>query len=163
MSLGPSRCGDRAVVNHQGARFVLDDGGRAAAGFKGKTGDCVTRAIAIAGKLPYEDVYDRLNVLAKSERRAKRRSSSRTGVMRPTYEKLLLRELGATWTSCMAIGSGCTVHLRREELPMGRLVVQVSKHLVAVIDGVIHDTHDPSRGGTRCVYGYYTFPAEPAR
>jgi hypothetical protein len=27
--------------------FVYDDGGRSAAGFKGKTGDCVTRAIAI--------------------------------------------------------------------------------------------------------------------
>jgi hypothetical protein len=24
-----------------------------------------------------------------------------------------------------------------------------------VIDGVVHDTHDPRRGGTRCVYGYY--------
>ena len=24
-----------------------------------------------------------------------------------------------------------------------------------VIDGVIQDTHNPSRGGTRCVYGYY--------
>jgi hypothetical protein len=24
-----------------------------------------------------------------------------------------------------------------------------------VIDGVIHDTHDCSRNGTRCVYGYY--------
>jgi hypothetical protein len=24
-----------------------------------------------------------------------------------------------------------------------------------VIDGVIHDLYDPSRDGTRCVYGYY--------
>jgi len=29
-------------------KFVKHDGGRAAAGFKGKSGDCVTRAIAIA-------------------------------------------------------------------------------------------------------------------
>ena len=27
--------------------------------------------------------------------------------------------------------------------------------MVCVIDGVIHDNHNPSRGGTRCVYGYY--------
>jgi hypothetical protein len=47
------------------------------------------------------------------------------------------------------------VHLRAEELPGGRLIVKVSKHVVAVIDGVINDSHDPSRGGTRCVYGYY--------
>jgi hypothetical protein len=55
----------------------------------------------------------------------------------------------------MQIGSGCTVHLRPKELPAGRLVVSVSKHLTAVIDGVIHDTHDCSRRGTRCVYGYW--------
>ena len=55
----------------------------------------------------------------------------------------------------MKIGSGCTVHLRADELPTGRLIVSVSRHVVAVIDGVIHDTHDPSRDGTRCVYGYW--------
>jgi hypothetical protein len=55
----------------------------------------------------------------------------------------------------MSIGSGCTVHLRDGELPMGRLIVSVSLHLVAVIDGIIHDTHDCSRDGTRCVYGYW--------
>jgi hypothetical protein len=27
---------------------------------------------------------------------------------------------------------------------------------MAVIDGVIHDTYDPSRDGKRCVYGYFT-------
>lgn len=42
--------------------FVVDDGGRAAAGYKGKAGDCVARAIAIAADLPYADVYA---VLAK--------------------------------------------------------------------------------------------------
>ena len=58
----------------------------------------------------------------------------------------------------MQIGSGCTVHLRDGELPMGRLLVSVSKHLVAVIDGVIHDLSDPSRNGTRCVYGFWQAP-----
>ncbi len=29
------------------------------------------------------------------------------------------------------------------------------RHYTAVIDGVINDTHDPSREGTRCVYGYW--------
>jgi hypothetical protein len=37
-----------------------------------------------------------------------------------------------------------------------------SRHLVAVIDGVIHDTHDCSRDGTRCVYGYFQPSAEAA-
>jgi hypothetical protein len=55
----------------------------------------------------------------------------------------------------MGIGTGTTVHLRDGELPMGRLIVACSRHYVAVIDGVIHDTSDPSRDGTRAVYGYY--------
>jgi hypothetical protein len=55
----------------------------------------------------------------------------------------------------MKIGSGCNVHLRADELPSGRLVCLVSRHAVAVIDGVIRDTHDATRGGSRCVYGYY--------
>lgn len=56
----------------------------------------------------------------------------------------------------MKIGSGCQVHLRASELPPGPLVVRVSRHLTAVIDGVIYDTHDCSRAGTRCVYGYFS-------
>ena len=63
--------------------------------------------------------------------------------------------LGFSWTPTMGIGTGCKVHLRDGELPQGRLVVSVSKHYVAVIDGVIFDTHDCSRNGTRCVYGYW--------
>jgi hypothetical protein len=140
--------------------FICNDGGRAAAGFTGTTGDCVTRSIAIASGKPYREVYDALNTLAVSERSGKRKrgkSSARTGVHRFTYDRYL-KSIGATWTPTMQIGSGCKVHLRADELPAGRLVVCVSRHLVAVINGVIHDTHDCSREGTRCVYGYYTLP-----
>lgn len=137
-------------------RWVYHDGGRAAAGFKGKTGDCVTRAIAIATGIPYRKVYDDLNELAKLERprNGKKRSSSREGVFRRTYQRYL-ESLGWEWVPTMKIGSGCQVHMRAEELPSGRIIVRVSKHLAAVIDGVLYDTHDCSRGGTRCVYGYF--------
>lgn len=140
------------------ARFQYNDGGRAAAGFKGETGDCVTRAIAIATGKPYAEVYREINELATTERAAKRRpsrSSARTGV-RKTTTRRYLEAAGWTWTPTMRIGTGCTVHLRADELPQGRLIVSVSKHIVAVIDGVIHDTHDCSREGTRCVYGYWS-------
>jgi hypothetical protein len=40
---------------------------------------------------------------------------------------------------------------------MGKLVVSLSRHYAAVIDGVIRDTHDCSRDGNRCVYGYWQF------
>ena len=137
--------------------FVFDDGGREAAGFKGKTGDCVCRAIAIATEMPYKEVYDLINETANSERASKRKrgkSSARTGVYIGTIRKVMER-LGWKWHPTMAIGKGCTVHLRKDELPSGRLVVSVSRHEVAVIDGVVHDTYDCTRDGSRCVYGYY--------
>lgn len=66
---------------------------------------------------------------------------------------------GFTWTPTMSIGSGTTVHLRQGELPeCERIVARCSRHLVAVIYGVVHDTGDPCRGGTRAVYGYWTAP-----
>jgi hypothetical protein len=74
------------------AHFVYDDGGRAAAGFKGKTGDCVCRAIAIATGEPYQEVYDALNALGSRERVGRRnRSSARTGVYKDTKRRYLGR------------------------------------------------------------------------
>jgi len=150
-----SRKGARARPRH--LQFQFDDGGRKAAGYKGRTGDCVVRSIAIATGLPYRQVYDKVNELAKRERTGSRKrgkSNARTGVYKGTTHKLL-ESLGWRWTPTMEIGSGCKIHLRADELPSGRLIVSVSGHLTAVIDGVIHDTHDPSRRGMRCVYGYW--------
>lgn len=143
-------------------RFQHDDGGRSAAGFRGETGDCVVRAIAIAGALDYREAYRLVNDAAKRERprKGRTRSSSRTGVRTPTVRRILA-DLGWSWTPTMEIGSGCRVHLRADELPTGRLVVNLSKHLAAVIDGTVHDIDpDVARGGTRCVYGYWTAPEE---
>ena len=53
--------------------FVFHDGGRAAAGYKGKTGDCVARSIAIATGKPYQEVYEALNQLAQAERSGRRK------------------------------------------------------------------------------------------
>lgn len=136
-------------------RFVLTDGGRSVAGFKGSTGDCVTRAIAIAANKPYKEVYDGLNQTAKEM--GDNFSSARKGVHRRVYDKYL-KSIGAKWVATMSIGTGCQVHLCEEELPKGKLVARCSRHVIAVIDGVIHDNHDPSRDGKRCVYGYYIVP-----
>jgi len=134
-------------------RLVIDDGGREAAGYRGTAGDCVARAIAIAAELDYGEVYDALAHFEGAIYGGPR--SARNGVRRKSYDSLL-EGLGWTWTPTMGIGTGCTVHLREDELPGGRLIVRVSKHVTAVVDGVIHDTHNPCRGGTRCVYGYWT-------
>jgi hypothetical protein len=139
--------------------YVYDDGGRAQAGFRGDAGDCVTRAIAIAAQMPYQQVYDELSGHVKASPKAvtrggRKKVSARDGVPRRIWQ-CYLEGMGWKWTPTMQIGSGCTVHLHPDELPGGRIICRVSKHLCAVIDGVIHDTHDPSREGTRCVYGYW--------
>jgi hypothetical protein len=48
-------------------KFIYDDGGRSAVGFKGNTGDCVTRAISIATGKSYKEVYNALNILSENE------------------------------------------------------------------------------------------------
>lgn len=146
-------------MSKENGMFKYDDGGRAAAGYKGTTGDCVVRAIAIAAELPYQQVYDLVNEESSRERGRVRRgkikkSSAREGVFTPTTRRVLER-LGWKWVPLMGIGTGCKVHLNADELPSGRIICKVSRHVCAVIDGVIHDTHDPSRDGMRCVYGYY--------
>ena len=147
--------------------FQLDDGGRGAAGFKGGAGDCVVRSIAIAASLPYMQVYEDLRLAnesyaqLKNDRLAKRLnvkgSSPRNGNHRNVFHDYII-SLGFRWVPTMEIGAGCKVHLRLGELPAGVLIVKVSKHLTAVVNGIIYDTHDPSRGGNRCVYGYYIKP-----
>jgi hypothetical protein len=154
------------------APWVYDDGGRAAAGYKGNTGDCVVRAIAIAAELPYEEVYEALYQRTQKLRlKRERNKSPRLGVL-PKVFRPYLESMGWEFVPTMGlkrgarvegsnppryawIGTGCRVHLRPEELPSGRLICSVSGHLVAVIDGVARDTYDPTREGTRCVYGYF--------
>ena len=86
--------------------FKYNDGGRVAAGFKGGTKDCVTRAIAIATGAPYQEVYDSIIELSKSERTGKRKktkSHPRTGVHKATIRKQMTK-LGWVWTPTMRIG-----------------------------------------------------------
>jgi hypothetical protein len=136
--------------------FVQDDGGRSKY-FKGKAGDCVTRAISIASGVDYREVYDRL-AAGNSLQRGGGKKSARHGIfVKRKWFKEYMAELGFVWTPTMKVGSGCTTHLRTGELPAeGKLVCSLSKHYAAVIDGVIHDTSDPSRNGRRCVYGFWT-------
>lgn len=154
--------------------FKFNDGGRKQAGYKGSAGDCVTRAIAIVTGKTYSEVYDRMfleikkfaatkrSAVAKRAARGGGRAGTtpRNGISKKVYHKYLLEEIGMTWTPTMRIGQGCKVHLTEHELPPGKLIVQIARHLTTVIDGVINDTWNCSG---KCVYGYYSFPFIPER
>lgn len=136
-------------------KFVYNDGGRRAAGFKGHVDDCVARAIAIVTGLPYKEVYDEINRRAKRERcDNKIRSSARKGVSNRLWRKYC-EDLGMEWVPTMGIGTGCLIHARKEELPRGKLILSVSGHVCAFINGELHDTHSDSLD--KCVYGYFIY------
>lgn len=141
--------------------YIYNDGGRATAGYKGNTEDCVCRAISICTGKSYQEVYDFLAINNSNQRRGKfsktkKIKSAAQGIStkRKWFHDYMV-SLGFEWTPTMLIGQGCKTHLKSDELPKGKLVVSCSRHMVAVIDGVINDTHDCSRNGKRCVYGYY--------
>ena len=100
--------------------FKFNDGGREAAGYKGKTGDCVCRSICIVTGLPYEQVYERLANGNATQRRGKRECKSKAGVKtaargintkRKWFADYMV-SLGFVWTPTMLIGQGCKVHLK---------------------------------------------------
>lgn len=151
--------------------YMFDDGGRSQF-FNGSAGDCVTRAVAIASGMPYDEVYERLahgtGAQRASSRTKKKGRSARNGInTKRKWFKDFMDGIGFEWVPCMKIGEGCKVHLLKGELPEHRvLIVALSKHYTTVIDGVIHDTFDPTRATIynegdrkwmthRCVYGYW--------
>jgi hypothetical protein len=145
-----------------------NDGGREAAGFKGKADDCVVRAIAIATGIDYKQVYNDLQSGMDNRRQTKKvkrekSKSVRDGVARTVYQKYLAA-LGWMWVPTMRIGSGCKVHLKANELPRGTIITRLSHHLSTVVNGVIQDTFNPNvftdddgyeEEIDRCVYGYF--------
>jgi len=106
----------------------------------------VTRAIAISTERDYLEVYNDLKRVSGE--------SPRNGVKNSVIRDYLRNY---PFTSCVGIGTGTKVHVKKSELPNeGRYILRLSGHLVAYIDGVLYDSYDSSREGTRAVYGYWT-------
>ena len=131
-------------------KWTYDDGGRSRYFKATDVGDCAVRAISIATGKDYLEVYNDLKALNKGK-------TCRNGTPK-NVDKAYLKRLGWRWTPTMQIGSGCKVHLNADELPSGTIICSVSKHLACVKNGVLYDTFDCSRGGARCVYGYWEKP-----
>lgn len=137
--------------DHTTLKWVKDDGGREAAGFKGHTGDCATRALSIAlGALrgtepPYREVYDMFhqggNKLKAFGYENGKKSSARTGVPHALIHHVTVETLGWRWQSVSR-----NAHMTVEDLPVDTEPVFIAdlrrSHWTAVIDGVIHDMWD---------------------
>lgn len=135
-------------------KWVYDDGG-ASSYFSGPNYDCVVRSIAIATNRDYKEILDLVNDYIKREPLDEKYvRNARLGVTKEITSKIL-KDMGYKWIPTMKFAKGCKVHMRADELPGGTIIVSLSKHLSCIKDKVIYDVFDPSREGTRCVYGYW--------
>ena len=107
----------KRLFSRSNLKLKVDDGGRAAAGYKGQAGDCVVRSIAIVTGSPYQKVYDDLfkaNEEFRNTSRTKlarslkqKNDSPRSGTHRVVLKKYLA-QLGFQWTPTMFVGQGTT-------------------------------------------------------
>ena len=125
--------------------FIWSDGGRAACGYVGLTGDCVTRSIAIATGLVYRDVYQ---VLSNASDK-----TARHGITSDVYANFL-RSRG--WKNV------CTNGFAAEDLPRGVVIVAFqpdarnrTAHLACVIDHTVYDTWNPMEDPEYRIVGYW--------
>ncbi len=133
--------------------FIWNDGGRAACGFVGLTGDCVARAIANwNGRCLPRCV--RGPGRCGAEESAKGRASQYCGEY--------LEKLG--WQS----HAGLELPFAYAPLPKGIVIAHVGyanktkSHMCTVVDGVVHDTWNASEDDDYRVFTYWTPPASTA-
>ena len=136
-------------------KLIVTDGGRKDAGLRGSfTGDCVIRSIAIASDSPYKRIHNDFRRMIANGLGYVPEDGILTN--KPAFKRYMV-ESGFVWNITCRIGSRDRVHMNAAELPMGRLVLSLSKHYSCVCDHIIYDTYDCSNNGKRMVYGFWSF------
>ena len=137
--------------------YVQDDGGRAAAGFKGHAGDCVVRAIAILTRQPYADIYARMAAAMKQAGysasgngyRQKPRPGLHPRIGPRSVQNLVKRSYGLHRVD---LGRGSRPTYTEAWLRHGNCLVGTTKHISAIVDGALRDTFD-GRTYDATIYG----------
>ena len=146
--------------------FMYNDGGRSDY-FKGKTGDCVTRAItisleknALGTPKNYKQIYNDLwafqkqyalenNTLLAKQLRERKTFSVRRGVS-SSIMHLYLKSLNYDFYP-----EPLTNEILKSE---DNLILMFKKHTSAIINGVVNDDYNPfedNRRALKKMYGYY--------
>ena len=126
--------------------YKKHDGGRAEAGYKGTTGDCVVRATAIAlhhGQPTGKDYHRLYQVLAEAHHGVRGVRSCRHGVAKKAYYPVL-EALGFERIplTSKAHGGKWLTFTEAWERYQRSMMVQKAKHVLAIVDGVMLDTYD---------------------
>ena len=128
--------------------FQYNDGGRADAGYKGKARDCGARAMAIALQINYKQAYNELAEANAKGKHGKGIKSARRGVYKDDFSRVLEAH-GWIWMPAPKFdGRKARVY----DMPAGRVIARMARHLVAVVDGVAQDTWNCTG---KMVYGYW--------
>ena len=131
--------------------YRYDDGGRASAGYRGETGDCVVRAIAICTGEDYRSVYATMAEHMKSNgyaasgnayatRERNRKAPRRRGQL--TAKRVQDRVLEAYGFTKVRLPAGERPTYAEVHHRYGDCVVGTTKHVAAIVDGALRDTFD---------------------
>lgn len=120
--------------------WVCTDGGRSSSARPKQQNDCTVRALAIARDLPYDEAYD---ILKDAGRKSGRGFD---------FVKWVASQPWATKISFPAVKGKRRMTPAQfcRDYPKGIFILRVTKHLIAVRDGVIYDAFE--NRPDRCVY-----------
>lgn len=137
------------IVYENGAQHIVSfqysDAGRSMSRRPRSKNDCTVRALAVVCEVSFDDAYDALAQKGREPHRGFR-----------IPKRLYIGVWKLTWQAFQAVKGEPRVTPWRfvQSHPQGRYILRVSKHVCAVVDGVIIDDHafDPGRR----VYGAWT-------
>ena len=131
-----ARMGESWIASENHKRMIeyrFDDGGRAAAGYKGFAGDCVARALAIATGEDYKTLYLELG---REQKKVSGKRSARNGVDHRAYKRVY--EKRGLYRVVLPKGPRPTYSEAWGR--HGDCVVSTAKHVRAIVDGCLRDT-----------------------
>lgn len=125
--------------------FVDTDAGRSESCRPRQRNDCTVRALALTASMPYDDAYDRLKQAGRKAGRsfelARWLPGSGIPFTKVSYPAVAGQHRMTLGEFALSDGSD------------GRWIARCAKHVIAVIDGVIHDDGRPRFEA--CVYNAF--------
>ena len=144
--------------------YAFDDGGRKAAGYKGKSaGDCVTRACSIllgdsyaSPGTRYSEVYREMAHANSKVKRGHGRRTARDGVYKLAYDKVF----AAYGFVKIKLPKGPRPTYGEAYERYGDCIVSTANHLAAIVNGEYRDTYDDREYEWKRVYCYDCEPSD---
>lgn len=122
-------------------KFIITDAGRSDSTRPKQTNDCTVRAYAEARNISYDRAYEYVALLGRKSGR------------RFHFKKVVAANSIFRWLPFQAVKGQPRMNVEQfaDQFTHGVYIARTAKHVLAVVDGVVHDDCIPN--GARCVYG----------